>query len=380
MSDVVNLNSVFKVKNPATGSWEQVPAVKGTSVYTLEATSTSRPVSGKTQTGYILKVLDEKKQLIDPSYEYDSFIVWNGVDGDGTVNTIDGIGHDSGSLNVTLNAVRYAQLSEEEKLTPAEQSQARANINAFKDIAVTSAEDGYLPKYSALSGLWTAASLEVSEVANAVPSARKVNNYPLSADISLNPNDIGAIHSSLTINNVSINNPTTSDASINLTPANISALHAGFTINNISVTNPYTANAAITLNASNIGAVPSNLIINGYNINDVTTDSANIDTRVISPSVTVPTGAWTSDALPAGYSEAGFQYKANIILENINTSMVPQVNFSLQDSISGLFAPIATTVEVAAATSAAPTQYGVQIYASDVPENDIIIPTIICFK
>jgi hypothetical protein len=49
--------------------------------------------------------------------------------------------------------------------------------------------------------------------------------------------------------------------------------------------------------------------------------------------------------------------------------MIPQVNFNLDDSMSGIFAPIAATVS-----------NGVQIYASDIPENSITIPTIICFN
>ena len=124
------VNSILKVK--LDNQWVEVPALRGNSVYTLPATPTSREVSGSgsdviIQTGYILKVVDERKKATDPSYQYDEYTIWNGLDGSGSVNSVDSVSVTDGTTNVALKAVRYGA---EQALSTAEQVQARANINA----------------------------------------------------------------------------------------------------------------------------------------------------------------------------------------------------------------------------------------------------------
>lgn len=64
-----------------------------------------------------------------------------------------------------------------------------------------------------------------------------------------------------------------------------------------------------------------------------------------------------------------FSYRAAVSLEGVLETMIPEVIFSLTDATSGLFAPIAETYTG-----------GVYLYASDVPESDVTIPVIICWK
>ena len=64
-----------------------------------------------------------------------------------------------------------------------------------------------------------------------------------------------------------------------------------------------------------------------------------------------------------------FQFRAAVPLTGVLNSMVPEVVFSLVDATSGLFAPVAETYNG-----------GVYLYASDLPEADVTIPVIICWK
>ena len=64
-----------------------------------------------------------------------------------------------------------------------------------------------------------------------------------------------------------------------------------------------------------------------------------------------------------------FPRRAAIALEGATADMIPEVVFSLADSISGIFAPVAESYNG-----------GVYIYATDPPETDIAIPTIILWR
>lgn len=64
-----------------------------------------------------------------------------------------------------------------------------------------------------------------------------------------------------------------------------------------------------------------------------------------------------------------YPYRASVALENVLSTMIPEVMFSLTDATSGVFAPV---VECYAG--------GIYIYASAVPEEDVIIPTIILWR
>lgn len=80
--------------------------------------------------------------------------------------------------------------------------------------------------------------------------------------------------------------------------------------------------------------------------------------------VSVPTSAWIADAT---YEDFG--YRASIALTNVIASMIPEVVFGVVDAMSGIFAPISETYNG-----------GVYIYASDIPDAAITIPTILCWR
>lgn len=64
-----------------------------------------------------------------------------------------------------------------------------------------------------------------------------------------------------------------------------------------------------------------------------------------------------------------YPFQATVPLEGVIESMIPEVIFSLPDAISGIFAPVAESFNG-----------GVYLYASDVPEANVTIPVIICWK
>lgn len=64
-----------------------------------------------------------------------------------------------------------------------------------------------------------------------------------------------------------------------------------------------------------------------------------------------------------------FGYKADIICEDVTEEFFSDVVFGIEEAISGNYAPISKTSEGT-----------VTIYAVDIPEGDITIPTIKCIK
>ena len=80
--------------------------------------------------------------------------------------------------------------------------------------------------------------------------------------------------------------------------------------------------------------------------------------------VTVTTDTWIEDTT---YEEFG--YKAAITLEGVTEEFFSDVVFGIEEAISGNYAPISMTSEGI-----------VTIYAVDIPEGDITIPTIKCIK
>lgn len=69
-----------------------------------------------------------------------------------------------------------------------------------------------------------------------------------------------------------------------------------------------------------------------------------------------------------GYYE-DYPYQASVALEGAIDSMIPEVIFSLADATSGIFAPVAESYNG-----------GVYLYASDVPENTVVIPVIMLWR
>lgn len=365
MSEILHDILKVKITNPSTGlpEWKQIPAIRGTSVYSLPAVPTSREVSSGgvtvTQHGYILTIWDEKKYTLDNTYTGDVFEVWNGLDGLGTVNSIDTISPTGGTTNVQLDAVSFKR--NQSSYSDSDRALARENIDAFQDIH--NPTDGQIPRYSAASSTWYPGDLTPEEV-GAVHSALKINgksvNNPTtdSANIVLDVADInGAVPTTTEINGYTLN------SNVILNPNDIGAIHSALKINGVPIINPTSASASISLVPSNIGAVPVGRTINGATL------ASNITTRTIASNVSVASSAWSSNSTPSSYVDAGFSYQATVPISGITTNMIPQVVFDLNDSMSGIFAPVADSVT-----------NGVQIYASDIPENDIIIPTIICFN
>lgn len=64
-----------------------------------------------------------------------------------------------------------------------------------------------------------------------------------------------------------------------------------------------------------------------------------------------------------------YPFRAAVALEGVLGSMIPEVIFSIPDATSGLFAPGAETYNG-----------GVYLYASDIPETNVTVPVIICWK
>lgn len=64
-----------------------------------------------------------------------------------------------------------------------------------------------------------------------------------------------------------------------------------------------------------------------------------------------------------------FPFRASVPLSGVLASMIPEVIFSLTDATSGLFAPVAESYNG-----------GVYLYASDVPEATVVIPTILLWR
>lgn len=365
MSEILHDILKVKITNPSTGlpEWKQIPAIRGTSVYSLPAVPTSREVQSGgitiTQYGYILTIWDEKKAVIDSEYTGDIFEVWNGLDGLGTVNTVDGINPISGTTNVQLDAVSYTR--DQSSQSMGNKARARANIDAFQDIH--NPTNGQVPRYSAASSMWYSGDLTPGEV-GAVHSALKINGKSInnsttdSANITLDVGDVsGAVPTTTEINGYTLN------SNITLNPNDVGAVHSALRINGVSIINPTSASASISLAPSNIGAVPVGRTINGITL------ASNITTRTIASNISVASSAWSSNSTPSSYVDAGFPYCVTVPVSGITTNMVPQVVFDLSDSMSEIFAPIAESVA-----------NGVQIYASDIPESDITIPTIICFN
>ena len=86
--------------------------------------------------------------------------------------------------------------------------------------------------------------------------------------------------------------------------------------------------------------------------------------KLLFTGVSVPTSAFVSDST---YEDYG--YRAAVALSGVTSSMIPEVVFSLADASGGNFAPVAETYNG-----------GIYLYAADVPERQITIPTIICWR
>ncbi|MCI7810222.1 hypothetical protein MR626_13240 [bacterium] len=86
--------------------------------------------------------------------------------------------------------------------------------------------------------------------------------------------------------------------------------------------------------------------------------------KLLFTGVSVAASAFVSDST---YEDYG--YRASVALSGVTSSMIPEVVFSPADVSGGNFAPVAETYNG-----------GIYLYAADVPESQITIPTIICWR
>ena len=87
------------------------------------------------------------------------------------------------------------------------------------------------------------------------------------------------------------------------------------------------------------------------------------DVKVLSfTNKTVATSAWVSDTT---YTD--FPYRAAVACEGVTVKHYAEVSFSPVDALEGSFAPVAASYDG-----------GVYIYASEIPEAALTIPTIVC--
>ena len=71
----------------------------------------------------------------------------------------------------------------------------------------------------------------------------------------------------------------------------------------------------------------------------------------------------------ANANYADYPFRAKLQLDGVISSMIPEVIFSIADATSGLFAPVAESYNG-----------GVYLYASEVPEAKVVIPTIMLWR
>lgn len=81
-------------------------------------------------------------------------------------------------------------------------------------------------------------------------------------------------------------------------------------------------------------------------------------------SVSVAVSKFTSNTIYEDYP-----FRAAVALEGVQSTMIPEVIFSMVDAIGGNFAPVAESYNG-----------GVYLYSADKPESTTVIPTIICWK
>ncbi len=318
---------ILKIKNDE-GQWVEVPAIKGASV-DITAESTEREIidtqgQTKTQNGQLITITRESGVLPATS----TFYLWDGMDGTGTINSIDSIGPADGSTNVNLYAVRYVSQS----LTDIQKNQVLANIGA--------ASASLTINNKALSSNITLTAADV----NAVPNSCTINEVALTANPTLG--DIGAVPTTRTINGQDLSDD------VVLTVTNISgAVPTSRTINNKALS------SNINLNAADVGAVPVGRSINGQTLNQ------DIQTHIKRSEIAIPTSAWISDNTYNVYP-----YRGTISIPGVTSAMVPNVIFSLDQIESGNFSPIVETDTDA-----------VYIYAESLPTDTVTIPVVICF-
>ena len=117
----------------------------------------------------------------------------------------------------------------------------------------------------------------------------------------------------------------------------------------------------LTLQTGNYGG--ASIPTSAYQDASVTRAKLASDVKVLPfTNKTVATSAWVSDTT---YTD--FPYRAAVACEGVMAKHYAEVSFSPADAMSGSFAPVAESYDG-----------GVYLYASEIPEAALTIPTIVC--
>lgn len=126
----------------------------------------------------------------------------------------------------------------------------------------------------------------------------------------------------------------------------------------------------VTLTAADVGARPNTWTPTASEVGAIPNTSGSVtrsnlasDAKVLSfTSKNVATSAWVSDTT---YTD--FPYRAAVACAGVTTKHYAEVTFAPADALNGIFAPVAVSYAG-----------GVYIYASEIPEAALTIPTIVC--
>lgn len=125
------------------------------------------------------------------------------------------------------------------------------------------------------------------------------------------------------------------------------------------------------------GIMAGQINMNGQKINGLNTPAAGdeaankdyVDTAAEKKKLTFTNKSVSASSFASNSTYTDYPYRAAISLSGVVSGMVPEVVFGLADAVSGNFAPVAEAYDG-----------GVYIWAAEVPEASITIPTIICWR
>ena len=105
-------------------------------------------------------------------------------------------------------------------------------------------------------------------------------------------------------------------------------------------------------------------VVEPQNENDAVPKKYTEQKKLTFTNTVIPAVAFTADETYADYP-----LRAAVALDGVIASMIPEVIFALPDAVSGNFAPVAESYNG-----------GVYLYAAEIPEADVTVPTILCWR